>query len=415
MRKSALIPIAAGLALVLWPAKATATDISLSYLGSWLPQHTYSDSQSGLIAANVSSMMTHGVALRGTFTRTDRLNVFLGAEAAFSFAGDSAAVTSAQVDVAGITSGNRTGFHTGSDGEPNAGIELMFSPRFFLGINVPVGPLGQWWSVAAGSGLSFDELFVAAANNNQADSGLGAFTFGFPLWAEMRIKPTCGFSILAFTEYDVTVVGMDSYPSVGAGLAYDADWQLGDAECTKKKREQDARAREAEEHEQAERKAASEREEAERKRAEAARQEAEEAEFAKEAEVWRALESKPPLSPPGNRERVLAEAAFQEKDADGALRHFQNALLTDPLWPDGNFDVAPLYAEQKNWVSAVRYMRRYLALVPDGPDSTAAREKLIVWEDKAEHPPPLVPAPAVTTAGPAVGGPPVAPDAGAPP
>ncbi len=50
---------------------------------------------------------------------------------------------------------------------------------------------------------------------------------------------------------------------------------------------------------------------------------------------------------------------------------------------------------------AADHMKRYLDLVPDSPDAAAARDKLVIWEEKARKaaapvpaPPPPGPAPA---------------------
>ncbi len=108
--------------------------------------------------------------------------------------------------------------------------------------------------------------------------------------------------------------------------------------------------------------------------------------FAAKSEAWRATSPRPPLPPDADRERVLAENAFREKRPEVAFSHFERGLAIEPCWPDGNFNAALLAGELGVYEDALRYMRRYLLLVPDSRDAAAAREKIIVWEDKlASH------------------------------
>jgi regulator of sirC expression with transglutaminase-like and TPR domain len=44
-----------------------------------------------------------------------------------------------------------------------------------------------------------------------------------------------------------------------------------------------------------------------------------------------------------------------------------------------------IYAAQNNYTDALDAMKHYLELVPDAPDAQAAREQMIIWEDKAKH------------------------------
>jgi tetratricopeptide (TPR) repeat protein len=107
--------------------------------------------------------------------------------------------------------------------------------------------------------------------------------------------------------------------------------------------------------------------------------------FSAAAKAWRENPVKPPLSPDADRDRVLAENALKEKNMDSAIEHYENALEAQPTWPAGWFNLALLYAEQKNYADATDRMRHYLELVPDAPDAKDAREQMIIWEDKAKH------------------------------
>lgn len=107
-----------------------------------------------------------------------------------------------------------------------------------------------------------------------------------------------------------------------------------------------------------------------------------EAEFRKQAAAWR---THPQLSEGSERHKILAEQAFREKDVPRAMSHYEAALDTDPAWPDGNFNLALLSAELGAYGDAARYMKRYLEVVPDAKDAKSARQRIVVWEDKASR------------------------------
>lgn len=111
----------------------------------------------------------------------------------------------------------------------------------------------------------------------------------------------------------------------------------------------------------------------------------EDAAFAVRAAAWRALSPKPSLSVPGERNRVLGEQAMREKDFPRAIQHFENAVLTDPTWASGNFNLALLYEAAGQAEEAARYMKRFLLLEPGSREAAAAREKVIIWEDRARR------------------------------
>jgi len=107
--------------------------------------------------------------------------------------------------------------------------------------------------------------------------------------------------------------------------------------------------------------------------------------FATAAKAWRANPAKPPLSPEADRHRLLAENAIREQDLDSAVEHYESALEIQPMWPAGWFNLAVIYAEQKNYADASDCMKHYLELVPDAPDAKDARDQMIIWEDRARH------------------------------
>ena len=103
------------------------------------------------------------------------------------------------------------------------------------------------------------------------------------------------------------------------------------------------------------------------------------------ATIWRARDPKPALSDAANRHRVLAEEATRSRDYGRAINEFEAALEADPTWPSGNFNLALLYEAVEDWSEAARYMKRFLLLEPDSREATAAREKIVLWEDRARR------------------------------
>jgi tetratricopeptide (TPR) repeat protein len=105
--------------------------------------------------------------------------------------------------------------------------------------------------------------------------------------------------------------------------------------------------------------------------------------FSAAVKVWRENPVKPPLTPEADRHRILAENAIQEKKFDSAIEHYESAVEVQPMWLAFWFNLDMLYAEQKDFATAVDRMKHYLELVPDAPDAQNARTQIIIWEDKA--------------------------------
>jgi tetratricopeptide (TPR) repeat protein len=106
------------------------------------------------------------------------------------------------------------------------------------------------------------------------------------------------------------------------------------------------------------------------------------ANFQQKAAAWRALPVKPPVSEEVRAARVQAENAFKEKRLKDATTHYEEGLKNDPLWPEGYFNAALIYAELGDYDKAIWHMRAYVELVPDAPDARTGRDQLYVWQDK---------------------------------
>lgn len=96
--------------------------------------------------------------------------------------------------------------------------------------------------------------------------------------------------------------------------------------------------------------------------------------------------TRPPLPEEARRFKVQAEAAVERKDLAGALQGYVNAVNTALWWSEGYFNIALLFAEQKNYVSAIRNMKRFLLLEPNHPKARAAQDQIYRWEAFAEKP-----------------------------
>jgi hypothetical protein len=122
------------------------------------------------------------------------------------------------------------------------------------------------------------------------------------------------------------------------------------------------------------------------------------------ADAWRTEGSRVELPKDADRHRILAENAFNEKDIDGALKHFKAGIDIYPTWPQGQFNLAMLCGETKDYECAYVHMKEYMLLVPDAPDSRTAYEKTVIWEDKLENSGPAGPSSGVTAPIVATGG-----------
>jgi len=108
-------------------------------------------------------------------------------------------------------------------------------------------------------------------------------------------------------------------------------------------------------------------------------------EFKPKAAQWRQLAAKPELPAEAHRHQVLAENAYQSKDIGKTIMEYEAALRAYPLWPEGHYNLATLAGEiggRPGYDIAIFHMKAYLELLPDAPDARAAKDSIIIWEDK---------------------------------
>ncbi len=106
------------------------------------------------------------------------------------------------------------------------------------------------------------------------------------------------------------------------------------------------------------------------------------AHFQEQVKPWREAATKPPMPESAREHQVLAEYAFKEKNTDKAMLEYTQALKIFSTWPEGQFNLATLCGEAKHYQCAVLHMKEYLELAPDSPDAQAAKDSIIIWNDK---------------------------------
>jgi tetratricopeptide (TPR) repeat protein len=104
--------------------------------------------------------------------------------------------------------------------------------------------------------------------------------------------------------------------------------------------------------------------------------------FRAQAKVWRESAVKPAMPEAAREHQVLAEYAFKQRETEKAVREYKAALDIFPTWPEGQYNLATLAGEQKDYDSAILHMQEYLELVPDSPDTQAAKDSIIIWKDR---------------------------------
>jgi tetratricopeptide (TPR) repeat protein len=113
-----------------------------------------------------------------------------------------------------------------------------------------------------------------------------------------------------------------------------------------------------------------------------AQQEATLRQFQAQAKAWRNASPQPVMPEAAREHQVLAEYAYAQREVEKAMREFKAALDIFPTWPDGQFNLATMAGEHKEYDTAILHMKEYLELVPESPDTQAARDNVIVWRDR---------------------------------
>jgi hypothetical protein len=104
--------------------------------------------------------------------------------------------------------------------------------------------------------------------------------------------------------------------------------------------------------------------------------------FTQQTAAWRTAATKPALTDEVIKKRILAEDAIEHKKLQRAVGYYEAGVALDPTWAQGWYNAALIYGEQEDFFDAAFDMKHYLILLPDAP---AAKEKLLLWEAKAEE------------------------------
>jgi TolA-binding protein len=114
-----------------------------------------------------------------------------------------------------------------------------------------------------------------------------------------------------------------------------------------------------------------------------AQRQAEQQAYEQTVTAWRSAGSKVELPEEAERHKVLALAAFGDKDFQRAADEYIAGLKVYPMWPEGEFNVALLFGDSLHRYSdAVQHMNHYLELMPNAPNAEDAKHKLWIWQDR---------------------------------
>jgi tetratricopeptide (TPR) repeat protein len=104
--------------------------------------------------------------------------------------------------------------------------------------------------------------------------------------------------------------------------------------------------------------------------------------FSTQAKIWREALPKPVMPESAREHQVLAEYAFKQRETQKAIHEYQAAVTEFPTWPEGQFNLATLAGEQRDYDTACLHMSEYLELAPDSTDAQAAKDSIIIWKDR---------------------------------
>jgi tetratricopeptide (TPR) repeat protein len=96
------------------------------------------------------------------------------------------------------------------------------------------------------------------------------------------------------------------------------------------------------------------------------------------------LQKKPALPELAHQYQVEADTYFRNQDYLAAINAYVSAYSIAPWSPLISYNLALLYAHQKDYQDAIRFMNSYVTLVPDAPDVTQARDRIYEWTADAE-------------------------------
>jgi tetratricopeptide (TPR) repeat protein len=108
--------------------------------------------------------------------------------------------------------------------------------------------------------------------------------------------------------------------------------------------------------------------------------------FKAKANAFRDAKDKPALSDEVRQYGMLGVDAVNAKNFDDALNQFESGLALEPLWPNGHYNAAMVYAQTGDYENAVYHMKAYLELIPaDDKEFQANRDRILLWQGKLKQ------------------------------
>lgn len=95
------------------------------------------------------------------------------------------------------------------------------------------------------------------------------------------------------------------------------------------------------------------------------------------------LSVKPPLPELARQYQVEGDTYFKNNDYADAIRAYRLAYSCASWYPALSYNLALLYAQQKDFHDAIGYMNAYIRLAPDAPDAKQAQDKIYEWNADA--------------------------------
>lgn len=108
--------------------------------------------------------------------------------------------------------------------------------------------------------------------------------------------------------------------------------------------------------------------------------------FKAQANAFRDAKDKPVLSDQVRQFGVLGVDSVNGRNFDEALDQFEAGLALNPLWPNGHYNAAMLYAQMMDYENAIYHVKAYLELCPpDDKELQANRDRLLLWQGKLQR------------------------------
>lgn len=99
---------------------------------------------------------------------------------------------------------------------------------------------------------------------------------------------------------------------------------------------------------------------------------------------FRSAATKPTIPENARMYTLQAEESIRNKEFEEAAYRYCEALKVAPWFAQAHFNRALVLAEINEFGFAAKEMKRYLALVPNAPDASAAQKQIYIWQGKVD-------------------------------